>query len=69
MVLAICTSPYVGYISMTFLEDILNGFSSYRAIEGTALYSFLGIAAVFVQWGITKKYISKSYGSCDLHIV
>ena len=37
-------------ISMTFHEDILNGF---RVTEWTALYSVLGIAKV--QRGITKK--------------
>ena len=55
-------------ISMTFHEDILERFSSFRATERRASYSVLGIV-VFVQKGITKKYISKSYGSCDLHIV
>ena len=42
-------------IVVTFHEDILNGFSSYRAKERTALYSILGIAKV--QRDITKKYI------------
>ena len=40
-------------ISMTFHEDILNGFPSYRATERTALYSVLGMAKV--QRGITKR--------------
>ena len=51
-------------ISMTFHEDILNGF---QATERTSLYIVLGIAKV--KRDITKKYISKMYGSCDLHIV
>ena len=48
-------------ISVTFHEDILNGFSSNRAKERTALYSVLDIAKV--QRGITKKYIPESYVS------
>ena len=40
-------------ISMTFHEDILNIFLSYRATERMALYSVLGIAKV--QRGITQK--------------
>ena len=39
--------------SLTFHEDILNGFSSYRTKEWTALYSVLGIAKI--QRGISNR--------------
>ena len=51
-------------ISMKFHEDIMNGFqvqSGNNFVTETATYE--------VQRSIAKKYISKSYDSCALHIV
>ena len=54
----------LGNISMTFHEDILNGF------QVTERTDFVTETATYkVQRDITQKYISKSYDSCALHNV
>ena len=53
-------------ISMKFHEDIWNGFQVFKLESGR---DFITETATYkVQRGITQKYISKSYGFCDLHI-
>ena len=54
--------PMLFNISMKFHEDILNGLKVIeRIITETATYK--------VQRCITLKIVSKSYGSCALHVV
>ena len=52
-------------ISMKFHEDILNVFSSYRADTILSLKLLL----TKFKGALLKKYIYKSSGSCDLHII
>ena len=57
--------PMLFNISMKFHEDILNGL---KVIERTQ-YFITETATYKVQRCITLKIVSKSYGSCALHVV